>query len=214
MSKLARVQRAALLLARVLLVAGALAACASRPPPPPDHLDRSLPAGAFRVFRGAVAQEDIFTEWICLSDGFRRRFGVPTRAEYRDARQVALKQDSLAIRGILRAEVERGESLPDGRVLLHLDLPLWLSGRVWMKRQDVLRIEFNEKGETPVYLELDERRLGWGKDVAGIVISADDVELLADDLAEVAGFRRFFAGTWWFIDDFEFGKEKKKQAGQ
>lgn len=209
--------------AAALLLAGLLPACVTPRPLPPDHLDRARPEGAFRVFRGAVAQEDVAAEWLCLSDGFRRRFGVSSRAEYRDARQVALKQDSLAIRGILRAEVDRAERRPDGRVLLHLDLPLWFRGRVWMKKQDVLRIEFEDESEAPVYFFLRRRRLVWDNDVAGIgaseimipgegPITREELELLAEDLAGVGGFRRFFAGTWWFIDDFAFGNDDREDG--
>ena len=189
------------------LVVGALAACAL----PPRETDRSTPEGTFRTFRGAAARAEYEREWDCLSDQLRRSLGIESRADWKDARAVVLKQDHMAIRAMKRAKITGpAEKLPDGRIRLPVAVNavvFSVRGTVTLRREAVLRgwIE----SETEPYLDerLSSVHLLVTPQGIGTLVPPNLIELLGDDLHSGMEFERVESAWLWFLDSFEFGKE-------
>ena len=179
---------------------------------PPRVEDRTSPKRAYETFRGAVARGEHEREFACLSKPLRRRLGISSRLEWRDARVVALTQGSAPIRAISRSQV-KGEArmLDDGRALLELKLRylvFGLEGRVWLRPVPVLRIYMEGSDRPEIYADLPGLRLERGPDGITVRVPA---RVLADfqELFEVEKrrVRAFEARIEWFLDDYELGSE-------
>lgn len=179
---------------------------------PPRVDDRTTAKGAYETFRGAIARGEHEREFECLSDRLRRRLGVTSRAEWRDARAIALTQGHIAVRAIRRSTVEgQPQVLEDGRVRLDLRLRYLLfsvEGRVWLRPIPVLRV-YAEGDEHPeIHRHLGGLEVYAGPD--GLTLRVPDEvvrdfeEALASDGRRVA---RFEAQVEWFLDDYELGGE-------
>jgi hypothetical protein len=174
--------------------------------------DRTTPLRAYETFRGAMARGEHGREFECLSDDLRARLGVASRAEWQDARAVALTQGHVAIRAVTRSTIE-GEPrrLGDGRTLLRLRLRYLvfsMRGRVWLQPVPVLRIYAEGEPRPAIYRHLDglavvETPLGLAVQVPDEVLG-DFREVFAREGRRVA---RFEARVEWFLDDYKLGDE-------
>lgn len=179
---------------------------------PPRVDDRTTPKGAYETFRGAIARGEHEREFESLSDRLRRKLGVTSRAEWQDARAVALTQSHVAVRAIRRSTVEsEPQVLEDGRVRLDLRLRYLLfsmEGRVWLRPIPVLRIYAEGEQHPEIYRHLEGLEVFAGPEGLSVRVPDDVVrdfeETLARDGRRIA---RFEARVEWFLDDYELGGE-------
>jgi hypothetical protein len=175
---------------------------------PPRVDDRSTPVKAYETFRGALARGEHVREWDCLSRGLRQRLGMRSRADWNDARAVALDQSHLLVKGISRSGTE-GEPRPlsDGRVELRIDFPFGYEGTVVMRRTILLRAY--AEGETePFLLEpLAVLRLEAQSEPPGVLVPLDreTMEWIGEELDRKVV--RFEVVKEWQLDDFAAGDE-------
>ncbi|MHC4970799.1 MAG: hypothetical protein ACYTG3_00545 [Planctomycetota bacterium] len=191
-----------------LLAVVLLAQCAL----PPRVDDRATPKGAYETFRGAMARGEHEREFESLSDRLRRKLGVTSRAEWQDARAVALTQSHIAVRAIRRSTVEgEPQVLEDGRVRLDLRLRYFLfsmEGRVWLRPIPVLRIYAEGEEHPEIHRHLGGLEVVAGPD--GLALRVPDDVLLDFEEALAQSRRRitrFEARVEWFLDDYELGGE-------
>jgi hypothetical protein len=179
---------------------------------PPRVDDRTTPKGAYETFRGAIARGEHEREFESLSDRLRRKLGISSRAEWQDARAVALTQGHVAVTAIRRSTVEgEPQVLEDGRVRLDLRLRYFLfstEGRVWLRPIPVLRIYAEGEEHPDIHRQLRGLEVVAGPD--GLALRVPDDVL--DDFEEALGreqrpIARFEARIEWFLDDYELGGE-------
>ena len=122
--------------------------------------DRTTPTGAYETFRGAIARAEFNREWDCISDPMRKRLGLRSRGDWKDARAVVLDQRHILVKGICRSSVEgEPEVLADGRVRLELDFPLGYEGAVWMRPVLMLRAFVAGETEPRIFVALPRLQL-------------------------------------------------------
>jgi len=142
-----------------------------------------------------------------MSEGLADRLGMESRAQWDDARTVALTQGHLLVRGICRSTVKSQKKLPDGRVELQLSFPLGYKGRVVMRRDVLVRAYLPGEPEPHLEALLGEIRLELAPEGSGVVLVVPKatLEFWKEDLGQ--RFERFEAQELWFLDDFAAGDD-------
>jgi hypothetical protein len=167
--------------------------------------DRSTPEQAWRSFQGAVARGEHEREWDLLSDPLRRKLGMGSLGEWKDARAVGLTQGHRAIRGIVRSDLGAARGLPDGRVELELRFPFGYRGTVRMRRIAVL-LAFRDGSLAPFLYE-HLPALEVGATPRGLEVEVPAELLLALGEGDLDGIARIEAARIWFLDDFAIGDD-------
>jgi hypothetical protein len=179
-----------------------------------DQRDRA--ARAFRSFQAAVAEEDHDREFVFLSDGLRRRFGVRSRTEWKDARAAVLTQSHRAIRGILRARIAgRPEIEPDGRARLDIRVRVLfftVRGQVWLRPSPILRVTVAGETRPRVYLDLPGIGVLVVENAVAVPVPPGWKESLEEEL-DGARITSVQAQVEWFVDDFVVGEASAAAAG-
>ncbi|MHC4959815.1 MAG: hypothetical protein ACYTGN_15740 [Planctomycetota bacterium] len=175
---------------------------------PPRVDDKSTPIGAYETFRGALARGEHVREWDCLSRGLRKRLGMRSRADWNDARAVALDQSHLLVKGISHSEAEGDpRTLDDGRVELKIDFPFGYEGTVVLRRTILLRAYAEGQAEPFLLEPLPELKVIALHDPAGVLVPLDPrtLEWIAEELDRKVV--RFEVVKEWQLDDFAAGDE-------